>query len=77
LREPIDLQISPEMWEKLNALPDKIHGSKSRPWSKQDDDILIGFWNSKRQPDIAKILGRSVHACCRRIEELERAKAQD
>ena len=66
----VDVPIDPEKLALFDALPDKTRGSKETPWTKEEEAILLRYWNSKRQADIAKALGRGLHVCRRRYEKL-------
>ena len=53
----IEVQISPEMLEKLEALPGNKCGQKGREWTAEQDAALLKYWRVKRQEDVAKLLG--------------------
>lgn len=54
----------------LDALPEKKRPGWPVEWTAEADAALVKYWKVKRQPDVAKILCRSVSACAKRYEEL-------
>lgn len=70
MRETIDVQISPDLQAKLDAMPDKAPGARAHEWTPEEDAVLARYWGIKRQADVGALLGRGLNVCRRRWEFL-------
>jgi hypothetical protein len=68
----VEINLSPELLAKLNALPDRKAGNPGYAFTPEEDQIILLGWKKKRQADIARLVGHSVALCRRRYEELEK-----
>ena len=66
----IEVQISPEMLAKLEALPGNKCGQKGKEWTEEQDAALVKFWKVKRQQDVAKLLGVNTSTARKRYLEI-------
>jgi DNA-directed RNA polymerase specialized sigma24 family protein len=65
--EPVE--IPAELLAELEALPAPAQ-TKKMLWSKEQDAVLLKFWQSRRKSDVARILGRHENTCRKRHEYL-------
>lgn len=50
---------------------DGLEVSGPNPWEPWMDEVLRRYWDSRRQEDIAEIIGVGVKRCRKRARELE------
>jgi hypothetical protein len=59
-----------ELRAALELLPNSKVGGVEKPWSSEQDELLLYYWPIKRKSDVAKLLGRGENACRSRYELL-------
>ena len=61
---------SEELRQLLESLPDSKTGPAGFPWTPELDNILLTYWNVKRQQDICRVLGCTSNTARNRYREL-------
>jgi hypothetical protein len=59
-----------ELRAALESLPNSKVGGIEKPWSAEQDELLLYYWPIKRKDDVAKLLAHGLHACRARYELL-------
>jgi len=56
---PVVVEISPEMLAKLDRCDDTKTGATARPFTPEEDAVLLKYYLVKRKDDLARVFG-----CC-------------
>ena len=66
----VTVDIDPRLLDELEALPDAAGGALRHEWTAEEDAVLLKYWKSKRQVDVARILGLAANTCRERWRQL-------
>lgn len=64
------VDIDPATLEQLEALEDRTGGVRGHQWTPEEDAILLAYWPSKRQKDVAAIVGMCSDLCRERYRKI-------
>lgn len=70
MREKIEIDIS-AIRSRLDSLPEP-HSESKRIWTKDEDGVLLDYWNKRKHDDVAKALGVCTDTALARYRELTR-----
>ena len=68
--ETVKVDIDPRILDELEALPDAAGGALRHEWTAGEDAVLLKYWETKRQVDVARVLGLSTNTCRERWRQL-------
>lgn len=69
-----EIKITDELRRSLEELPDKKVGPRCIQWTDEMNDILMKYWETKIQSDVARLLGVSSEVCRKQYRRLMREK---
>lgn len=72
--EPVVLSVS-ELERRLEELPDRLGHTRGRTWTAQEDELLLRYWRTKRQSDVAKLFGVAITTAMHRYNSLVGSKS--
>jgi len=65
-----EVELSKELQDLLDTLPDKKLGPKRAEWTPDQDALLLAGWNTKSRRSLAKIVGFCEGVCRKRYNKL-------
>lgn len=73
----VKIEIAPEVLALFEALPRAGGGRPWRVWTAEQDYLILTYWPTRRQAEVAKTLGICENTCRKRYRELKRKETEN
>lgn len=65
-----EIQISPDLLARIEAVPDTRMGNAPATWTPEQDAALLKYWEGKNKRMLSRVIGWSEKCCRDRYREL-------
>ena len=70
MRDVVSVEIPEDLLAKLEALPELRYGAPPFDWTKEKDAALLRYWPTRRNREVARVLGCCIDTARNRYRKL-------